>query len=575
MIRRLRLLIGALALSCGTAWADEPAGQDVVYFSADGPVRVRFTATIDGRPAEAVWREALDKLFALCDRDGDGQLDSKERAVFNQPRTAYRLVDQDGNVYSGGSTSVQFTNKSGKLDRAAFRAAFRTSGLAPVQAVMKPPRSKTTQMTEALFKHLDTDKNGKLSADELKAARTRLIALDVNEDELVSSQELLGRGYDDSINYFTSQPVPKSPAASPVDFVFPSGDAAATAKELIKQRDKNKDGTLTRDELGCDARGFAALDRDEDGRVSERELAVWLRSPPDLEFHLEFGNAPAKQTWTAMISDAIASLARQPGEPPAGLMLAARSASRLAAKTRPEPSGVLALALTESRLRFSANRSSRQSLAANWNSNMQQMRQQFDLAAGDKKSLDRKQFNENPYLNGIMGVFDLGDRNGDKKLDRKELDAAFAVLTALVACRAEVSIIDQGRGLFELLDHDDDNRLSPRELASADALLATLDRDGDGQLSQSEIPKFYPITGAAASTQVVQRNGFFADFGFVSSNTRVPRTRNMPNWFVKMDRNGDGDISRREFLGPAKLFRKLDADGDGLISPQEASAAKQ
>jgi hypothetical protein len=38
-----------------------------------------------------------------------------------------------------------------------------------------------------------------------------------------------------------------------------------------------------------------------------------------------------------------------------------------------------------------------------------------------------------------------------------------------------------------------------------------------------------------------------------------------------MDRNGDGFVSRREWLGPEELFHKLDADGDGLLSPQEAA----
>ena len=40
-----------------------------------------------------------------------------------------------------------------------------------------------------------------------------------------------------------------------------------------------------------------------------------------------------------------------------------------------------------------------------------------------------------------------------------------------------------------------------------------------------------------------------------------------------MDRNGDGVLSPREFLGPPEVFRKLDADGDGVISPAEASRA--
>ena len=39
-----------------------------------------------------------------------------------------------------------------------------------------------------------------------------------------------------------------------------------------------------------------------------------------------------------------------------------------------------------------------------------------------------------------------------------------------------------------------------------------------------------------------------------------------------MDRNGDGDVSRREFLGTDAQFRAIDTDGDGLISVEEAEA---
>jgi Ca2+-binding EF-hand superfamily protein len=42
-------------------------------------------------------------------------------------------------------------------------------------------------------------------------------------------------------------------------------------------------------------------------------------------------------------------------------------------------------------------------------------------------------------------------------------------------------------------------------------------------------------------------------------------------WFQKMDRNQDGDISPREFIGSDEDFRKLDADGDGPISATEAT----
>ena len=37
-----------------------------------------------------------------------------------------------------------------------------------------------------------------------------------------------------------------------------------------------------------------------------------------------------------------------------------------------------------------------------------------------------------------------------------------------------------------------------------------------------------------------------------------------------MDRNRDGDVSRKEFLGTDEQFRQIDVDGDGLISVEEA-----
>jgi hypothetical protein len=40
-----------------------------------------------------------------------------------------------------------------------------------------------------------------------------------------------------------------------------------------------------------------------------------------------------------------------------------------------------------------------------------------------------------------------------------------------------------------------------------------------------------------------------------------------------MDRNGDGEVSRKEFTGPAELFDKLDLDKDGFISSEEAQRA--
>ena len=53
---------------------------------------------------------------------------------------------------------------------------------------------------------------------------------------------------------------------------------------------------------------------------------------------------------------------------------------------------------------------------------------------------------------------------------------------------------------------------------------------------------------------------------------RAPPRQAGPLWFHKMDRNGDGDVSRKEWLGTEEAFNEIDTDGDGLISAEEARA---
>ena len=54
-----------------------------------------------------------------------------------------------------------------------------------------------------------------------------------------------------------------------------------------------------------------------------------------------------------------------------------------------------------------------------------------------------------------------------------------------------------------------------------------------------------------------------------------PMGGNHPGFVSRLDRNGDGKVSRKEFDGPADAFDHLDANGDGYLSDAEAPHRKR
>ena len=53
-------------------------------------------------------------------------------------------------------------------------------------------------------------------------------------------------------------------------------------------------------------------------------------------------------------------------------------------------------------------------------------------------------------------------------------------------------------------------------------------------------------------------------------NSNLSERANAPSWFVHADYNGDGEVSRREFVASPEQFSSLDRNHDGYIDLEEA-----
>ena len=115
-------------------------------------------------------------------------------------------------------------------------------------------------------------------------------------------------------------------------------------------------------------------------------------------------------------------------------------------------------------------------------------------------------------------------------------------------------VAPQPRGWFEWLDADQDGQRGLAELRNAGKRLGNL-------------------TPRQADYSLTLLPGVVAEYGVRLRRPEGRKSRG-PAWFAAMDRNGDGFVSRAEWLGTDEAFDELDRDGDGLISPEESRAGK-
>jgi Ca2+-binding EF-hand superfamily protein len=523
-----------------------PDTLEIVYLANAKPIRVRVTLTANGKPLGELWQGHLKKLFAAFDRDRDGYLNRFEVDNIFSPKGIAGLLG--GTYYHGaGDDGKSLADLDRDGDGRVSFAEFATS-YDEAAADLVRLRSVTLddtvdrELTAELFARLDANSDKKLSKDELSNAERLLHALDTDENEALSAFEIrrtpMVRPGPTPAVMTTERPAPPMPDTSLRLYRGAIPDTLTAA--MLTKYDANKDGQLTAMEITFDAATFAKLDANKDGKLAAAELDTWRALEPDFT---------AKVNLATDIQKRSAELTPREGKLPANCELRTGERGRVVLRidnqlldlsTASPPPGAVSRRVTD------------------------QLNSVFPQ--------DQKVVTENsiagPQYQFLRVVFESADANGDGKLTREEFKGYLQLQEDTINLALTASYGTRRPSLFHLMDDSGDNQLGVRELRTAYQRLILLEPSGGDAVTQ-----------AALQPSASVRFGFAAflgeDYNLPINPFARPGGRKVsgPLWFRKMDRNGDTDVSRAEFIGPREKFDEMDADKDGLISATEADAA--
>lgn len=546
---------------------------DLLYFSPSRPVLIRLHVWIDGKPYRVILDGFLAKAFKHYDRNGDGTLDKAEVARCPDANAFANLVN---NGFNYGDTQMKTakieevdSSKDGKVTPAELADYFR-KGILLAQLTANTGTASQT-LTDTIFKHVDTNKDGKLTRDEFIAGPGRLRKLDEDDDEVVSSQELSpnpygGYGFVAALSY-SGMGGPMAPQEGAVAMLLDNPELSKKLGEtMLKRFDKDRNKTLAASEFPIEKGTFESLDADGDGQLDSEELARWGKRGPDLELSVRLGGI---KPGASLLTRALRSVARSLG-PPNGVevMMRGKPAPLADAVTKRETGGQLQLVLRDAIVDLSSRSMGDQDTSGGVR---QFFRDQFRNADADKSGALEKKEVQTPSGQFFMALHTIGDLDGDGKLTLKELYGLLDLAVEAPSCTLRIDVSDQGRGLFPLIDGNSDSMSSIREWRTASERLKRWDHNGDGVIARDEVPRQVTLSVGQGQANLPS-NGVVEVFSFDIPRLGLPPKEGpkIPEWFRRMDRNGDGDVSAREFLGTEEDFARLDADGDGLVSLDEA-----
>jgi Ca2+-binding EF-hand superfamily protein len=549
---------------------------DYLFLGSDRPTLLRLHVRVGDKAYDAPWVEFMDKLFAWFDKDKDGFLSPAEVARLPMPNAI--LLHAQGAFGADGRT-IPFAeidaNKDGKVSKEELRAYYARNGFAGLNfSLQNSQATQAKQINDAILKRLDRKGDGKLTAAKVAGLYEKLRSLDENEDEIITQAELNtkggGGGYGGVVVFTYGPPPVRAVVDNSLREIKP-GQTDSLVRALLAKYDRNKDGKLSRKEIGLGEATFSRLDADKDGFLSPAELGAYLATgEPDFVFRLQLGGPTTGKNFFSKLGLAAVlpagPITYRASKAPITLVNEKTIDPALKKNYRRGPGDSLAMQLGDTKMSLQIPHGM-DTGGGRLDGLKGYHLQLYGMAAGKKDHVTRADLKD-PNYQILLAVFSQADKNADGKLTRVELVNWLDFLSTARGVNLTLTCNDLGRSFFDVLDANGDGRLSLREMRSAWKRLGPLAKGG--ALGQNDLPRTMRLDinwGGGQSFGPVP-------VAVVEWATGVP-TRGRPGapvWFRKMDKNNDGDISPREWLGTDEEFKAIDADGDGLISAEEAIA---
>jgi Ca2+-binding EF-hand superfamily protein len=301
----------------------------------------------------------------------------------------------------------------------------------------------------------------------------------------------------------------------------------------LVQHYKNEQGQVTPETFSSMPALFQTLDANQDGILSEVEALKLKDLPPHLELDFDLG--------------------------PKGKGVKLLKASE-EFQNRKDSDALVSVELPRMKLNATWNRGSAEYVYNDLQGESYVSR--FDT--------DKNGYLESKELAGNYArIMEMWDLNEDGKVFAKEIVESYRLQRAPQATQVRATVTYDGNSVFQALDQSGDLRLSLREMRTAHEQLKPFDKNQDGRITPEEVPVTLGLT-------------FVVGYGYLPTGqpaNRAPaeaaKNSGPLEWFTRMDRNGDGDLTLKEFLGDKEQFQSLDSNQDGFIEPKEAQAAAE